>query len=426
MRLRTAARVFAPLLIAPLAAAQTVGQDVLPPDDPAAFGGNSQGTRFVTPGMPTLGRRVSSGQVTRFTNDFNPAFSFIVDAVADYNEREDGPSGADAFLRTFELGGNAWVDPRAWAYFTAVAEDEFIGVEEAAVHYVGFGDKNTIRAGRFFIDFGKQMQTHVHDLRTLERPLVLREYLGNEVAGDGVQWDSWTTVGDATVLRWSLGAFGSTLTEVEEDEFDPAAAPLASLDNPKQADDFNFTARVTGFTEVGERGTLQLGTSLRAIPEYSLGYELDETVSADDLSNAVVGLDVTYGWVGETGIDTWTFGGEFLFNLGDKAAGIDDPDDTPGSGDETVLVDDDTLFGWFGYGEYAWDRFNAVGLLLGQAEGVIDDRSEMELYYSRMFSEFHRLRLVLGASDSDLDGSATRVALQYTTILGAHGHGVNW
>jgi len=294
------------------------------------------------------------------------------------------------------------------------------------VHYVGLGNKTTLRAGRFFIDFGKQMQTHVHDLRTLERPLVLREYLGNEVAGDGVQWDSWTTLGDATVVRWSLGAFGSTLTEVEEDEFDAATTPLAGLDSPKQADDFNFTARVTGFTEVGQRGTLQLGSSLRAIPEYSLGYELDDTISADDLSNTVVGLDVTYGWVGETGIETWTLGGELLWNLGDKSGGIDDPDGTPGSGDESVAVSDDTLFGWFGYGEYGWNRFNAVGMQLSQAQGVLDDRSELELYYSRMFSEFHRLRFVVAASDSDLEGSGTRLALQYTTILGAHGHGVNW
>ncbi|HVS19428.1 MAG TPA: hypothetical protein VMT18_12560 [Planctomycetota bacterium] len=434
MHLRTVVPLVAPLLLVPLAAAQDGAQDATPPDDPAATQqgvptagpGSSQGTLFVTPGMPTLGRRVSSGQVTRFTNDFNPAFSFIIDAVGDWRGVENGENGADAFLRTFELGANAWVDPSAWAYFTAVAEDEFIGVEEAAVHYVGFGNRNTIRAGRFFIDFGKQMQTHVHDLRTLERPLVLREFLGAEVAGDGVQWDSWTTLGDATVVRWSLGAFASTLTEVEEDEFDPTSTALASLDRPKRADDFNYTARVTGFTEVGERGTLQLGTSLRAIPDFSLGYEIDESVSAGDLSNSVVGLDLTYGWVGETGIDTWTFGGEFLWNLGDKAAGIDDPDATPGSGDESVLVSDDAHFGWFGYGEYGWNRFNAVGLLLGQAEGVLDDRSELELYYSRMFSEFHRLRFVLGASDSDLEGNGTRLALQYTTILGAHGHGVNW
>jgi hypothetical protein len=433
-----AVRLAVALTLTPLALAQqdnpAAGKDSAPPPanlvgpgplqvpaSEAAGQPNSQGTTFVTPGMPTLGRRVSSGQVTRFTNDFNPAFSFIVDAEANVSEQENGPDGADAFLRVFELGANAWVDPNAWAYFTAVAEDEGIGVEEAAVHYTGFGNKNVVRAGRFFIDFGKQMQTHVHDLRTLERPLVLREYLGAEVAGEGAQWDSWTTFGDATVVRWSLGAFASALGEGDEDA-DPATTPAISLaEDAKRVDDFNYTARLTGFTEVGERGTLQLGASARAVPNFALG--LDGGTIAEDLSSTVYGLDVTYGWVGETGLDSWTFGGEFLFNTGDVGAELVGADDT-NPADYAVV--DDSLTGFFAYGDYAWDRFNAVGVQVSQAEVVGDERTELEVYYTRMFSEFHRLRLVLGASDSDVDGSGSKLALQYTTILGAHGHGVNW
>lgn len=137
-------RLVAALSLAPLAVAQNdnpaAGKDAAPspanlvgpgpltmPAAQAAGQPNSQGTTFVTPGMPTLGRRVSSGQVTRFTNDFNPAFSFIVDAQTQVSEAEFGDDGADAFLRVFELGANAWVDPNAWAYFVAVAEDEGIG-----------------------------------------------------------------------------------------------------------------------------------------------------------------------------------------------------------------------------------------------------------------------------------------------------------
>lgn len=431
-------RLVAALSLAPLALAQNdnpaAGKDAAPPPAnlvgpgpltmPAAQAAgqpNSQGTTFVTPGMPTLGRRVSSGQVTRFTNDFNPAFSFIVDAQAQVSEAENGPDGADAFLRVFELGANAWVDPNAWAYFVAVAEDEGIGIEEAAVHYTGFGNKNVLRAGRFFVDFGKQMQTHVHDLRTLERPLVLREYLGTELGGDGLQWDSWTTLGDATVVRWSLGAFASLIPEGEEDA-DTATSPSASVvDGTKRADDFSYTARLTGFTEVGERGTLQLGTSARIVPSYELG--LDAGAIGGDLSNTVYGVDVTYGWVGETGIDSWTFGGEMLFNTGDVGAELVGADDTDPA---DYAVVDDSLTGFFAYGDYAWDRFNAVGAQFSSAEVIGDERSELELYYTRMFSEFHRLRFVIGASDSDVDGSGSKFAVQYTTILGAHGHGVNW
>ncbi len=433
-------RLVAALSLAPLALAQNdnpaAAKDAAPP--PANLVGpgpltmsaaqaagqpNSQGTTFVTPGMPTLGRRVSSGQVTRFTNDFNPAFSFIVDGQAQLSEAENGPDGADAFLRVFELGANAWVDPNAWAYFVAVAEDEGIGIEEAAVHYTGFGNKNVLRAGRFFVDFGKQMQTHVHDLRTLERPLVLREYLGTELGGDGLQWDSWTTLGDATVVRWSLGAFASLIPEGEEDA-DPATTPAASVvEGTKRADDFSYTARLTGFTEVGERGTLQLGASARFVPNYSFEVDDAAVTPLEDLSNSVFGVDVTYGWVGETGIDSWTFGGEFLINDGDVSAEFT-PGTPPAAG--TLETVDDSLTGFFAYGDYAWDRFNAVGAQFSSAEVIGDERSELELYYTRMFSEFHRLRFVIGASDSDVDGSGSKFAVQYTTILGAHGHGVNW
>ena len=88
------------------------------------------------------------------------------------------------------------------------------------MHYIGLGGHNTLRAGRFFVDFGKQMQTHVHELRTLERPLVLRTYLGDEVKGDGLQCDHWFARGRKTAVRWSIGAFASLLPE-EEEEFDP-------------------------------------------------------------------------------------------------------------------------------------------------------------------------------------------------------------
>jgi hypothetical protein len=61
------------------------------------------------------------------------------------------------------------------------------------------------------------MQTHLHELRTIDRPLVLRTYLGSEVKGDGVQWDDWTSFGESTAVRWSIGVFGNLLPEAEDD-----------------------------------------------------------------------------------------------------------------------------------------------------------------------------------------------------------------
>ena len=158
---RTLPSLSATLALASLAHAQAVptGQDKLPPTqtngmvaplppqgplDQVAGQPNSQGTTFVTPGMPTMGLRVSSGQVTRFSNEFNPAFSFIIDALGQVADNDTGDDGADVELLSMELAANAWVDPNAWAYFVAVLEDEALAVEEAAIHYTGFGDKNRL------------------------------------------------------------------------------------------------------------------------------------------------------------------------------------------------------------------------------------------------------------------------------------------
>ncbi len=396
----------------------------------------AQGAPFQTPGMPTFpqqGQPADAGQTDRFSSVFNPAVSFIVDAVVDYVDPDDQTldDGLDATLRVFELAANSWVDPNAWAYFVGAADEESLNIEEAAVHFTGLGGNNVIRAGRFFIDFGKQMQLHVHELRTLERPLALRAYLGDEVKGDGAQWDCWAPVGEETVVRWSFGAFGNLLPEeVAFPSVDSAGQPLGQeIAERKNADDLNFTARLTGFADVGDQGVFQFGASLRELPDFRFE-DTTNGLTQIDLSNHVWGLDATYGWTGETGERRWTLGGEWLTSTGDTAARVTDPDATPGTGDETLIVLDDSLSGWFAFGDYAWNRYNSVGVQVSAAElpdGLKTDAFETEAYYTHLFSEFHRLRL--GVSSSDLDDRGDddlRVALQYTATLGPHGHGVSF
>jgi hypothetical protein len=387
-----------------------------------------QGPGFQTPGTPILPVNPSqgSGQADRFASVFNPALSFIVDAVADYVDLDQtsDASGFDADLRVLELAAQAWVDPNAWAYFVGVSEDEGFAIEEAAIHYVGFG-KSTIRAGRFFVDFGKQMQIHVHELRTLERPIALRAYLGEEVKGDGAQWDHWLPVGDEAALRWSLGVFSNLLPE--EAEF-PTGGVTQEVDERKDFGDMNFTARVTAFSDLGENGMLQAGISARAIPDYTAIDEVNG-LSTEGLDNTVYGLDLTYGWVDDTGLRRFTLGAEGLLSSGDTGFDVTDPDGTPGTGDETLAVLDDEVFGYYGFVDYAWNRYNSAGVQYSAAE-IPDlsgsDVAELEVYFTHLFSEFHRLRLVAASIEDDTSEDAWRLAVQYTATVGAHGHGINW
>lgn len=394
----------------------------------------AQGPAFQTPGMPVYPTAPNSSgqdmsQANRFSSVFNPAFSFVVDAIADYKDF-DGPAddGVNLELRSLELAGQSWVDPKAWAYFVAASDGESLNIEEAAVHYTGLGGNSTIRAGRFFIDFGKQMQTHVHELRTIERPLVLRTYLGEEIKGDGLQWDHWIGVGDSTAVRWSIGAFANLLPE-EAADFDPTTMAEQVVADRKNAGDLNFTARLTGFTDIGESGTLQLGTSARFIPDYSFEFG-PSGAAATGLSNTVVGLDATYGWVNDTGLRRWTIGAEYLFDEGDNGSAIGDSG-TPGDPtDDTLTVLDHSVGGYYAFADYAWSPFNSMGIQYSQAElpdGNGTDVAEADVYYTHQFSEFHRVRFEVTSFDSDLaDADSVGFAIQYTAFVGAHGHGVNW
>ncbi len=387
----------------------------------------AQGPAFQTPGLPPSATQYSqdTGQTDRFSSVFNPALSFIVDVVGDYIDFDDSADGFDTDLRVVEVGAQAWVDPKAWAYFIAAAEEEELTVEEGAVHFTGLGWNSTIRAGRFFVDFGKQMQIHVHELRTLERPVALRAYLGEEVKGDGVQFDHWFAVGDASAVRWSIGAFDTLLPE--ELAF-PTADVEQSIEERKSIGDFNFTARVTGFSDVGESSTFQLGASLRAIPDYAVEDPVN-ALSELELDNQVYGVDLTYGWTDDTAQRRLTIGGEALLNSGDTGFDVADPDGTPGSGDETLTVLDDSVFGYYAFADYAWNPFNSAGVQYSAAEipdAASSDVAELELYYTHLFSEFHRLRLVGGMIEDDTSEDALRVAIQYTATVGAHGHGINW
>lgn len=399
----------------------------------------AQGSPFQTPGMPVYPKQGEapsqpssggddSGQANRFTSAFNPAFSFVVDTLADYETAEGARNdGAEIDLRSLEFAAQAWVDPHAWAYFVAATDGDTVGVEEAAVHYTGLGGNSTLRAGRFFVDFGKQMQVHLHELRTVERPLVLRTYLGEEVKGDGVQWDDWASAGESTVVRWSIGAFASLLPE-EPDGFDPTTTAERVVADRKRLDDLGFTARLTAFRDVGEHGILQLGASARWIPRFDFEFAPSGAVE-DRLSNAVYGLDATYGWTGDTGLDSWTFGAEYLFDTGDAGASIVD---VGGDGDPTndsIAVHGSTVQGWLAFADHAWSAYDSAGVQVSTAElpdGASSRSTEYTAYYTRLFSEFHRIRFEVSELDSDADPDSTRVAVQYTAFVGAHGHGVNW
>ncbi len=381
---------------------------------------------ITSPGMPRRSSFSQMAQDSKFANNFNPAIGGVLDTLADYVSSDVEEDGFDLSLRVFELTAAAFVDPRAWVYAVIVMNEEEIELEEAAGTYVGFEGNSTLKAGRFFVDFGKQMQLHEHDLRTFDRPLPLRAYLGGELAGTGLQYDNWFAAGDKTLVRYSFGGFASLTGEIEEDDATTLASPFD--EDRKQLDELAFTGRITAVRDVGDTGQLQNGTSGRFIAEYGFEFEPSGDL-VEGLSNTVVGLDATYSWTNDEATRRWTVGTEVLASFGDIGAEVLDGG-TPGNpADDTVAPIDDDVLGFFAFADYAWNQQNSVTLQVAHAElpeAGLPEVTEVDLYWNRFFSDFHRLRAGVTYADFEAGDDAVRVGIQYTLWLGPHSHGANW
>ena len=381
----------------------------------------AQSTPFQSPGLPITG---PLGQTTRFNNDFNPAIGVVVDGALDYLDAAGGQDGFDLFLRHLELNMASQIDPNAWAYAVVVSEDlETPIVEEAAVQFTGLAPRTDLRVGRFFIDFGKQMQVHPEDLRTLERPLVLREYLGTELGGTGARIHHWLPLNDTTPVRFSFGVFESLLSEAE----DEAAGPSTAVAERQDLGDLSLSGRITAMTEVG-RGILQAGASARSTPSFDFTDEASG-LAASNRTNTVWGLDLTYSSASDTGVERLTTGLEWLFASGDLSAAVDDGGTPLDPLDDSLVVLDDTLHGTYGFVEYNWNAFNSAGTQYSWVERLAGSGAtaqELDFYWTRLLTEFNRIRLGVILGEDDLDGDQNRVYLQFTAFIGTHAHGLNW
>ncbi|MCA9000804.1 MAG: hypothetical protein KDB61_02690 [Planctomycetes bacterium] len=391
----------------------------------------AQGSGFSTPGMP---QRSATGQTDRFSNEFNPAIGGVIDAMLTFlSEEGDGEEGFDLTLRSFEGTINTWIDPNTWAYAVLVGnEDEALSVEEAAVTYQGFGGNSSVKAGRFFVDFGKQMQAHTHDLATFERPAVLRAYLGEELGGTGFQYDNWFAAGDSGAIRYSIGLYDSLVAgHSHGGHGDEEAGAAQTVEDYQDADQLSYAARITGFHDAGENGVFQWGASLRGLPEFAFDADLEDgtELTREGMANHVLGLDLTYGWGDDSGTRTWTLGGEYLSLSGDIGAEVDDAG-TPGVfGDDTLEVLDASRNGYYLWVDRGLDTHNSMGLLYStfeHAEVGAPKQSELTAYYTRNLTEYSRLRFGVTRTTLDDGNDSTALMVQFTNFFGSHAHGVNW
>jgi hypothetical protein len=278
------------------------------------------------------------------------------------------------------------------------------------------------------------MQAHIHDLRTIDRPLVLREYLGNEVPGTGLQWDQWFAASDTTTVRYSFAVLTAVAGPFEAhghaDELPAGSEPeFATPTQPEYRDlgQLDFTARLTGFSEFGDGAhTVQYGGSGRFVPDFDLTSDEAGVAPVDGLSNSVWGLDLTYGWQNDTGNRGFSAGLSWLWNTGDLSGIVETQPDQS----EIISVLDGTATGFYTWGEYRWaQQRHAIGAQWSQAQTItagLPEADEYDLYYTWFPTELSRVRFEITMLDQEGGPRSWRAAIQLTAFLGPHAHGVNW
>ena len=149
--------------------------------------------------------QVAEAQKQEFLSKFNPAIGFVGETLFNYRSQsakvyafpfpgaDIRPGGFDIFQRSMELDIAGSVDPfaRGYAVLNASADpvtgEAAVGVEEAAIVTTSLPWNLTVKAGRFFAEFGRLSYIHDHELPFVFRPLVLDSYIGGESRTDGVQ-----------------------------------------------------------------------------------------------------------------------------------------------------------------------------------------------------------------------------------------------
>lgn len=381
-----------------------------------------------------------------FAGQFNPAFGFVGETVFGYrstgSDKNGGarPGGFDANLRSGELTLQAAIDPFAKGYLVVNGSantqgEATLGIEEAALITTSLPGNLTVRAGRFFADFGRLSFRHDHELPFVNRPLVLDSFIGGESRADGLELN-WLLP-----TRHYLNLTAGVGTQLGGDA-------VASPGTYRAANELTFWTHLSSFWELTPNLTLEGGIS---------GLFNDRTesrggaiVQADgstltERRRRVLGLDLTlrYQPLDAAAYRGVEWGTELLFNHGDYDFDPDgslDPANPTGTAGFPALSGDEfrghsRTMGLYSYVATKLNRDWTAGFLfdwmqnlpgVAAAPYARPDTFRYSPYLTWKPSETQLLRLQYSFTDERrASGRADdhAVYLQWTYVLGSHTHG---
>ncbi len=329
------------------------------------------------------------------------------DFVANFTSRRVERAGAGTFAgqenrfipREIELNLFGQIDPYASAYVRIEAgeggrgQETGVSLAEAALTLLTLPYGTQAKLGQVRTRFGYSNEIHEHDLPWVDRPNVLRNFLGDEgLVEKGVEV---TIIPDLPFyLQGLVGVFNGD----NETSFG-----RGSLRSPL------VTARLRTFLELSDTSGIQFGIS------GATGQ------TGEEHRSSLLGVDLKYkyrpeGWLHPL----FTLGGEALYNI--RTVDIVDPG--------TGAVDTRTLnrWGWYAYAELQpWRRW-AGGVRHDWSQFPVASGREwaVEPYLTFWPSGFLRFRLAYKHTQRSQafvlmsERSVNEVFLQGTFLLGAH------
>jgi hypothetical protein len=387
--------------------------------------------------------QVAEAQKQTFLSKLNPSIGFVGETLFNYRSHSSKftyfpspgadirPGGFDVFQRTMELDIAGSVDPfaRGYAVLNASADpvtgEADVGVEEAAIVTTSLPWNLTVKAGRFFAEFGRLSYIHDHELPFVFRPLVLDAYIGGESQTDGVQVNWLLPIKHYVSLTLGVGdKFGGTPNNVRDF---------------RQFHGLNFWSRLSTQFDLTPNLAVEPGISYLFNPNaIDRGGEffLPDYNRITERRRRVAGIDLTmrYMPLRNNQFKSLTWGTEVLFS--DNRYDVTAPDGTQ------LPHRNIGSYGLYSYLAYRFHRKWTAGFEFQYVQGPQDKHQQVYAYspYLTWYpSHWNELRLeytytqpygnVFFPGFQDIGPVITSprsynmVTLQWAWIIGSHAHG---
>jgi hypothetical protein len=363
-------------------------------------------------------------------SEFNPPIGLVGESIFSYRNKgasqtgSDRPGGFDFFQRSVELNAAADVGPFAKGYVVAngsadsATGEENLGIEEAALETTSLPWNLTVKAGRFFGEFGRLAYIHDHELPVVNRPLVLDQYIGGESRTDGLQ------------LNWLMPTERYVSLTVGAGNQFGGDNPPNDVGDFRNGSGLNYWGRLSSYFELTPDISVEPGVSGMINPKTDAQWSPDVAAlpivgnnTFTERERRLTGADLVVSWkpLRDNQFQSLTWGTEVLhsdnrYDLSDSSESVL-PSSTVGS------------YGMYSYLTYKWHRQWSAGFMyqwMEDADNCDATTTAYSPYITWSLSHWDQLRLQYTYTDHNAASGLppdSAVYLQWAWIIGSHSHG---